>query len=145
MPFDTTAQPVLNPIAAQSALVLDRLELFFRDGAMWHQCEWNMADHGPRCLIEALSHVRDEMDSWDDKARDYLERVIVGNRTPAVWDRTFILINYNDTMGRTWTEIKALIRAAKKLAEADSLVQLRTKNRKVGRSGGAAEVTTARC
>jgi hypothetical protein len=84
MPFDgTTAKqirrPKCDPTAAQSALVLDMVELFFRDGAKWAHGRWKTPD-GKRCLIGAVRFVRRQIGSNADRApnlsraRDFLRK-----------------------------------------------------------------------
>jgi hypothetical protein len=122
MPFDgTTARKTRRPeqrtTALRSALVLDMVEFFFRDGAMWVSGQWETCD-GRRCLLKAVSFVRRQIGSRADRAPAYLARAIRDNdyiiRTQ---DR---IIAYNDARGRTYPEIAALIREAKALAEADA-------------------------
>jgi hypothetical protein len=121
MPFDgTTAKKTLRPkqraTAAQTALVLDMVEFFFRDGAMWTRHQWKTCD-GKRCLVEAVRFVRQQIGSRADRAPAYLVRAIHDNDHMQPQDR---IVAYNDARGRTYPEIAALIREAKWLAEADA-------------------------
>ena len=121
MPFDgTTAKKTRRPEqrikAIRSALVLDMVEFFFRDGAMWVSGQWETCD-GKRCLLQAVSFVRRQISSRADRAPAYLARAIRDNDHIRPQDR---IIAYNDARGRTYREIAALIREAKVLAEADA-------------------------
>jgi hypothetical protein len=121
MPFDgttakTTRRPEQRTTALRSALVLDMVEFFFRDGAMWVSGQWETCD-GKRCLLQAVSFVRRQIGSRADRAPAYLAHAIRDNNYIRPHDR---IVAYNDAHGRTYPEIAALIRAAKALAEADA-------------------------
>jgi hypothetical protein len=123
MPFDgTTAKqirrPKCDPTAAQSALVLDMVELFFRDGAKWAHGRWKAPD-GKRCLIGAVRFVRRQVGSNADRAPTYLARAIPAKDGPLLLDAVNAIIGFNDAPGRTYPEIAAVICRAKLLAEAD--------------------------
>ena len=78
MPFD--AAPVRSPlpdnVAAQSALVLDMAEFYFRDGAQWAQQGFGSETGAKRCLLEAIIFVRRELGNRKDLTPEYLERAI---------------------------------------------------------------------
>ena len=121
MPFDgttakTTRRLEQRTTALRSALVLDMVEFFFRDGAMWVSGQWETCD-GKRCLLQAVSFVRQQIGSRADRAPAYLAHAIRENNYIRPHDR---IIAYNDAHGRTYREIAALIREAKALAEADA-------------------------
>ena len=78
MPFDgtTPAKPQRARLtAAESALVLDVVEVFFRDGAMWARGAYCTLD-GRRCLLEAVQFARRQIGVQFDRAPDYLARAI---------------------------------------------------------------------
>ena len=77
MPFD--AAPVRSPLpdntAAQSALVLDMVEFYFRAGAQWGQGIGS--ETGTRlCLLGATTYVLRQLNVRKDRAPEYLLRAI---------------------------------------------------------------------
>jgi hypothetical protein len=124
MPFDgtTPAKPQLAQIsAAQSALVLDVVEVSFRDGATWARDAYCTFD-GRRCLLEAVQLVRRQIGVQFDRAPDYLARAIRLRRgyADSHADTHATVIAFNDARRRSWRHIAAVIRKAKALAEADA-------------------------
>src|ERR1700760_1178568 len=120
MPFDgtttkTTRREKQRATAAQTALVPDMMEFFFRDGAMWTHHRWESCD-GKRCLVAAMRFIRQQIGSHADRANVYLARAIHDNNHLPPQER---IVAYNDAKGRTYPEIAALIHEAKALAEAN--------------------------
>ena len=75
MPFDAAPVRSLDNIAGQSALVLDMVKFYFRDGAQWAQGIGS--ESGTRlCLLGAVRFVRRELGNSRDHAAEYLERAI---------------------------------------------------------------------
>jgi hypothetical protein len=125
MPFDgtTPVQPQLAQLAAaQSALVLDVVEVSFRDGAMWTRGTYCTFD-GRRCLLEAVQLARRQIGVQLDRAPDYLARAIRLRRGYG-GDRYLgsesTVLAFNDARRRSWRHIAAVVRKAKALAEADA-------------------------
>jgi hypothetical protein len=124
MPFDgtTPAKPQLAQIsAAQSALVLDVVEVSFRDGAKWARGTYSTLD-GRRCLLEAVQVARRQIGAQFDRAPDYLARAI---RLRRGYGDLYLgtegtVLAFNDARRRSWRQIAAVIRKAKALAEADA-------------------------
>ena len=125
MPFDgtTPAKPQLAQLAAaQSALVLDVVEVSFRDGAKWARGTYCTLD-GRRCLLEAVQFARRQLGVQFDRAPDYLARAI---RLRREYYGDFhvgtegTVLAFNDARGRRWRQIAAVIREAKALAETDA-------------------------
>jgi hypothetical protein len=117
MPFDGTTvkktrRPKQHTAAGRSALVLNMVDFFFRDGAMWTHHQWETCD-GKRCLGEAVRFVRRQIGNRADRAPAYLAHAIHGNDHMQPQDR---IVAYNDAIGRTYPETAALIREAKGLA-----------------------------
>ena len=124
MPFDgtTPAKPQLAQIsAAQSALVLDVVEVSFRDGARWARGAYCTTD-GRRCLLEAVQFARRQIGAQFDRAPDYLARAIRLRRGHGdlYLETEGTVLAFNDARGRKWRQIAAVIRKAKALAEADA-------------------------
>jgi hypothetical protein len=131
MPFDAavTSDFCATPehIAAQSALVLDMVEFYFRDGTLWTQRIFRRKN-GKACLLGAVRFVRGEIRHHDDLAPVYLARAIRPTYQPRRWTSTReanervsgIIIHFNDTHGRRYDAIAFVLRAAKALAEADA-------------------------
>jgi hypothetical protein len=124
MPFDgtTPAKPQLSQIsAAQSALVLGVVEVFFRDGARWARGTYCTTD-GRRCLLEAVQFARRQIGAQVDRAPDYLARAI---RLRRGYGDLYLgtegtVLAFNDARGCKWPQIAAVIRKAKALAETDA-------------------------
>ena len=78
MPFDAAPvvrSPLPDNIAGQSALVLDMVEFYFRDGsAMGTGLRWNSGER--RCLLEAVSSCGTKLGDHRDRAPEYLARAI---------------------------------------------------------------------
>jgi hypothetical protein len=124
MPFDgtTPARPQLDQLrAAQSALVLDVVEVSFRDGAMWARRAYSTLD-GRHCLLGAVRLARRQIGVRFDRAPDYLARAIRLRRgyADSHADTHATVIAFNDAPRRSWRHIAAVIRKAKALAEADA-------------------------
>jgi hypothetical protein len=134
MPFDATPSarpPLPDNIAAQSVLVLDMVELYFRGGAQWAQGIGS--ETGTHlCLLGAVRFVRRELDSCEDQAAEYLERAIdlkhpqcrkrlakafLRIRAPKTID---IVTNFNDARGRTFAQTLAVLHTARELAATDA-------------------------
>jgi hypothetical protein len=124
MPFHgtTPAKPQLAQLAAaQSALVLDVVEVSFRDGAKWARGAYCTLD-GRRCLLEAVRVARRQIGVQFDRAPDYLARAI---RLRRGYGHSYTgtegtVLAFNDARRRSWRHIAAVIRKAKALAEADA-------------------------
>ena len=127
MPFD--AAPVRSPlpdnVAAQSALVLDMVEFFFRDGANWCQRAFHRGD-GKKCLLGAVQFVQREICCTNDRAVDYLVQVIADSpllrpyrETSSSFLRRCVVFSFNDTK-HTYADIAAVLRKARELAETDA-------------------------
>jgi hypothetical protein len=124
MPFDgtTLAKPQLAQLAAaQSALVLDVVEVSFRDGAMWARRAYSTLD-GRHCLLGAVRLARRQIGGRFDRAPDYLARAIRLRRGygDSHADTHATVVAFNDARRRSWRHIAAVIRKAKALAEADA-------------------------
>ena len=122
MPFD--AAPVRSPlpdnIAGQSALVLDMVEFFFEDGAKWNPRTFTSRD-GARCLLGAIRFVRQQIACAPDRAPHYLVRAIYPARLDFPRsDPQGVIFCFNDAPGRSYTEVAAVVRKARELAEADA-------------------------
>ena len=132
MPFDA-APAVLSPlpanVAGQSALVLDMVEFYFRDGERWLSGTWQRGEL--RCLLGAVKFVRSEILCDRDQADLYLARAIAPAApayisTAIIHGRLIralassIIMKFNDRNGRTYAEIAAVLRTAKALAEIDA-------------------------
>ena len=148
MPFD--AAPVHSPLpdntAAQTALVLDMVEFYFQGGKRWLHGTWLRGEQ--RCLLGAIKFVRFEICSDHDQAEYYLARVIApaervndnrarpsGTSTDdqlarkasvAARSKTVellvssIVMKFNDTKGRSYSEIAAVLHKAREMAETDA-------------------------
>jgi hypothetical protein len=119
MPFD--AAPVRSPLpdntAGQSALVLNMMEFYFRDGQRWAHRTWWEAAGEKRCLLGAVRFVRSEILSDRDQAEYYLARAIHPAQANGSPTR---VMQFNDAKGRTYPEIAAVLRKAKEMAEIDA-------------------------
>jgi hypothetical protein len=124
MPFDAALaalSPLPDNIAGQSALVLDMVEFYFRDGERWAPRGGREGDR--RCLLTAIEFVRCEIGWHRDHAFYYLARAI--DPDIAVLARPdqitpSFAIAFNDAPGRTYPEIAAVLRTAKALAKMDA-------------------------
>jgi hypothetical protein len=106
--------------AEQSALVLDRVEIFFCGGGRWTKGTYHRRDDS-RCLLGAVRFVRNELGNSRDLAPDYLARAIgIEPGSGETWmHRWAAVMHFNDARSRTYPEIAAVIRKARALAEAD--------------------------
>ena len=152
MPFDAAPlvrSPLPDNIAGQSALVLDMTEFYFRDGQRWAHGEWWQAAREKRCLLGAVKFVRSEICSDGDQAEFYLARAIdpapanrSGTRTSEQSARkasvaarstalrllvSSIVMRFNDTKGRSYSEIAAVLHKAKEMAAADAAAARRVR------------------
>ena len=121
MPFDAAPvvrSPLADNIAGQSALVLDMVEFFFEDGAKWNPQVLPTRD-GARCLLGAIRFARQQIACASDRAPHYLVRAIHPARPDFLRsDPQPVISRFNDAPGRTYAEVAAVVREAKKLAEA---------------------------
>ena len=135
MPFDATPvvrSPLPDNIAAQSVLVLDMVELYFRGGAQWAQGIGS--ETGTHlCLLGAIQFVRQELGNCEDRAAQYLERV-VDLKYPQCRKRLAkaflgigvapktvdVITNFNDARSRAFAEIVDVLHRAKEMAKADA-------------------------
>ena len=123
MPFD--AAPVRSPlpdnIAGQSALVLDMVEFYFRDGAQWAAGHGSGRRTSSACLKPSI-FVRREIGYHSDqhsiicRARSILTLACLLGRI----GQPSLVIAFNDAPGRIYAEIAAVLRTAKALAEMDA-------------------------
>ena len=128
MPFDGEVRPhVLSggPTAAQSAVVLDRVELLLDGGAKWARRALETVD-GKRCLLGAIQHVRHELGTKDDRAAEYLARAIqewqLRKGLPPLGDGgDCSIIGFNDAHRRGFADIAAVLREARQLAMVDTV------------------------
>ena len=118
MPFEGTTEWI-DPTSEQSRLVLDMMEFFFRDGAMWTKNTWQSRD-GKCCLMGAVWFIRRQTGVDDDRVPEYLVRAIRPKfrrrRLKTIID---IISEFNDDC-TTYSDIAAVICKAKALAEADA-------------------------
>ena len=120
MPFDGTSKPSVEPSASQSTVVLNMIEIFFDGGARWARRTY-CTDDGKRCLLGALEYVRCETGHRDDRAVQYLARAInlrqLAKRLPPLGDtNTVTIIGFNDSFGRSFADIAAVLSDAKQLS-----------------------------
>jgi hypothetical protein len=128
MPFDAAPvrSPLPNNIAAQSALMLDMVEFYFDGGKRWGQNAWARGER--RCLLGAVKFVRSQILCDRDQAEYYLARAIAPARPNAsaasnkIHELLYssIVMRFNDTNDRTYSEIADALCKAKELAEADA-------------------------
>ena len=153
MPFDAAPvvrSPLADNIAGQSALVLDMVEFYFRDGERWLCGTWQRGER--RCLLGAVKFVRSEIRCGRDQADLYLARAIAPaapaytstaiihgpqsrtktnkqiarKATVACSDETIramassIIMKFNDRNGRKYSEIVTALHKARELAEAEA-------------------------
>jgi hypothetical protein len=129
MPFDGEVRPYVvsgGQAAAQSAVVLDRVEFFFDGGAKWARRALETID-GKRCLLGAIQHVRHELGNGDDRAAEYLAHAIdqwqrLKGLPPLGEGRDCSIMGFNDAHRRGFADIAAVLREARQLAMADTLV-----------------------
>jgi hypothetical protein len=128
MPFDGEVRPhVLSggPTAAQSAVVLDRVELLLDGGAKWARRALETID-GRHCLLGAIQHVRHELGNQDDRAAEYLARAIeqwqLSKGLPPLGEGgDCSIMGFNDAHRRGFADIAAVLREARQLAVSDTL------------------------
>ena len=157
MPFDAAPvvrSPLPDNIAGQSALVLDMVEFYLRDGQRWAHRTWWQAAGEKRCLLGAIKFVRHDILSDRDQAEYYLARAIAPahanvshsvncpRRSSKAVELMIsaIVMKFNDANGRSYSKIAAVLRAAKELAEADAKAWERNLGNELSRAG---ELVTA--
>ena len=126
MPFDAAPVRSLDNIAGQSALVLDMVKFYFRDGAQWAQGIGS--ESGTHlCLLGAVRFVRRELGNSRDHAAEYLERAIdlkhpqcrkklaKAYRRVRVLKTIDVVTCFNDAPCRTFAEIVDVLHKAKEI------------------------------
>ena len=121
----------IDPTGRNSAAMIARVQKYFGpDGRKWVQRVGSTAD-GRRCLLGALGRIRGEIRSGDDRVPEYLHRAIAQNE-PRLRDflpfvhhsrgplrSEDIVVAFND-QAKSFTEVAAVLRRAKELADADA-------------------------
>jgi hypothetical protein len=120
MPFDGTSKPSIGSGASPATIVLNMMEFFFDGGARWARRTY-CTDDGKRCLLGALEYVRCEAGHRDDRAVQYLARAInlrqLAKRLPPLGDTNMVtIIGFNDSFGRSFADIAAVLNDAKQLS-----------------------------
>jgi hypothetical protein len=123
MPFDGTSK---SSVAAQSMIVLDRVECFLDGGGRWARRTYRTGD-GKCCLLGAIEHVRCETGLSDDRAAEYLAHAInlrqMRKGLPALGDSDCMAVmGFNDTYRRQFGDILEVVRQARELARLDAFV-----------------------
>jgi len=118
MPFDGTSK---SSVAAQSMIVLDRVECFRDGGGRWARRTYRTGD-GKCCLLGAIEHVRGLS---DDRAAEYLARAInlrqLARGLPLLGDTdTVTVIGFNDAFRRSYADVADVLSQAKQLAAIDA-------------------------
>jgi hypothetical protein len=99
------------------------MEFFFDGGARWARRTY-CTDDGKRCLLGALEYVRGETGHRDDRAVQYLARAInlrqLAKGLPLLGNtNTVTIIGFNDSFGRSFADVVAVLNDAKQLAAID--------------------------
>ena len=123
MPFDGTTKPSVGSGVSQSTIVLNMMEFFFDGGARWARRTY-CTDDGKRCLLGALEYVRCETGYRDDRAVQYLARAIdlqqSAKSLPLLGNSdTVTIMGFNDSFGRSFADVAAVLSDAKQLAAID--------------------------
>ena len=123
MPFDGTSKQSVGLSASQSTIVLNMMEFFFDGGARWARRTY-CTDDGKRCLLGALEYVRCETGHHDDRAVQYLAHAInlrqLANGLPPLGDTNMVtIIGFNDSFGRSFADVAAVLSDAKQLSVID--------------------------
>ena len=118
MPFDGTSK---SSVAAQSMIVLDRVECFLDGGGRWARRTYRTGD-GKCCLLGAIEHVRGLS---DDRAAEYLARAInlrqLARGLPLLGDTDAVtVIGFNDAFRRSYADVADVLSQAKQLAAIDA-------------------------
>ena len=123
MPFDGTSKPSVGSGASQATIVLNMMEYFFDGGVRWARRTY-CTDDGKRCLLGALEYVRCETAHRDDCTVQYLARAInlrqLAKGLPLLGNTdTVTIIGFNDSFGRSFADVAAVLSDAKQLAAID--------------------------
>jgi hypothetical protein len=123
MPFDGTSKSPVGSGASQSTIVLNLMEFFFDGGARW-ACRTYCTHDGKCCLLGALEYVRCETRHRDDRAVQYLARAInlrqLAKGLPLLGNTdTATIIGFNDSFGRSFADVAAVLSDAKQLSAID--------------------------
>ena len=132
MPFDGEVRPYVSSggqTAAQSAVVLDRVECLLDGGAKWARRALATID-GRHCLLGAIQHARHGLEDKDERAAEYLVRAIdqwqLRKGLPPLGEGgDCSIIGFNDAHRRDFADIAAVLKEARQLAMADTLVAAR--------------------
>ena len=106
--------------------VYDRSEydgVLLRRGARWARRTY-CTDDGKRCLLGALQYVRCETGHRDDRVVQYLARAInlrqLAKGLPPLGDTNMVtIIGFNDSFGRSFADVAAVLSDAKQLSVID--------------------------
>jgi hypothetical protein len=126
MPFDNASKLSVRPIATQSMIVLDKVELFLNGGTKWARRTYCTGD-GKRCLLGAIEYAHSETGIIEDRAVEYLARAInvrqLRNNLPPLGDcDQNTIIGFNDAFRRSFLDITTILSDAKQLAAIDAVV-----------------------
>jgi hypothetical protein len=123
MPFDGPSKPSVRPGASQATIVLNMMEFFF-DGGVRSARRTYCTDDGKRCLLGALEYVRCETGYRDNRTVQYLARAInlrqLAKGLPLLGNIDKVtIIGFNDSFGRSFADVAAVLSDAKRLAAID--------------------------
>jgi hypothetical protein len=99
------------------------IEIFFDGGARWARRTY-CTDDGRRCLLGALEYARCETGHCDDRAVQYLARAInlrqLAKGLPLLGNTdTVTIMGFNDSFGRSFADVAAVLSDAKQLSAID--------------------------
>ena len=99
------------------------MEYFFDGGVRWARRTY-CTDDGKRCLLGALEYVRCETGHRDNRAVQYLARAInlrqLAKGLPLLGNTdTVTIIGFNDSFGRSFADVAAVLSDAKRLSAID--------------------------
>jgi hypothetical protein len=113
-----------SSVAAQSMIVLGRLESFFDGGSRWARRTYRAPD-GKCCLLGAIDHARCAAGLTDDRAMEYLAGAInfrqLAKGLPPLGDTPSVTVmGFNDAFRRSYAEVAEVVTKAKELAAIDA-------------------------